>query len=422
MRLSVVEGAFAMVFINWTAGSVLTGYALYMGASAFQLGLLGSLPLLAQASAPFGAWLAGRSGRRKPLSIVFALLGRLVWLLAAALPFLVARPLQVDFLLALILISTLLLAGNGILWQSWIGDVVPSRERGRYFGLRSGILGAVGTVANLVSGVLLDAMHKPLGFQVVLLIAVTAGCTAALTLLLHAEPNVPTARLHLLDTFRLPLQHRNFRAFLGFAAYWTFAVLTASPFVTAYFLSHLRMSFTQIAIWSAISSTLGLVIGPLWGRVSDRTGYKPILAMATVGAGTLLPIAWMLATPGNLLPIWLAAVFDCLVWQAIGPAYFNLSLASTPQANRASFLAMLFLVTGLAGFAGGLMSGPLLNFFSGHAMLIGSFRWTGYHWLFTLSGLLRCGAWLFLRNVHEEGAWRARDVMSLPMRRMRGAP
>ncbi|HEX2864960.1 MAG TPA: MFS transporter [Deinococcales bacterium] len=424
MRMSVLEGAFAMVFINWTAGSVLTGYALYLGANAFQLGLLGSLPLLAQASAPFAAWMAGRAGRRKPLAMLFALLGRGAWLFAAALPLLIAPgPLRVDALLALILVSSLLVTANSTLWQSWIGDVVPRRERGRYFGFRSSFLGAIGTAANLLAGVLLDAMHKPQGFQAVLLIAVISGVTAALTLTMHAEPEVKSTRLRLVDTFTEPLKHQNFRAFLAFAVFWTFAVLTASPFVTPYFLSHLRMTFTQVAIWSTISSVLGLFLGPMWGRISDRSGYKPILALATVGAGTLLPISWMLATPENLLPIWVAAAFDSLVWQAIGPAYFNLSLAATPQANRASFLGMLFMVTGLAGFAGGLLSGPMLNFFSGHALLLGSFHWTGYHWLFALSGALRACAWLFLRGVREEGAWRTRDLMTMPVRRgIRGAP
>ena len=40
MNLSILEGGFSMLFINWTQGSVLTGYALYLGATPFELGLI----------------------------------------------------------------------------------------------------------------------------------------------------------------------------------------------------------------------------------------------------------------------------------------------------------------------------------------------------------------------------------------------
>jgi len=49
MRLSILEGSFAMFFINWTSGSVLTGYALHLGATPTALGLIASVPLLGQA-------------------------------------------------------------------------------------------------------------------------------------------------------------------------------------------------------------------------------------------------------------------------------------------------------------------------------------------------------------------------------------
>ena len=43
MRLSVLEGSLAQVFLNWTTGSVLTGYMLHLGASANQLALVASV-------------------------------------------------------------------------------------------------------------------------------------------------------------------------------------------------------------------------------------------------------------------------------------------------------------------------------------------------------------------------------------------
>jgi MFS family permease len=417
MRLSLVEGGFAMFFINWTAGSVLTGYALHLGATPTELGLIGSVPLLAQAASPLVAWAAARQGRRKPIAVACALLGRALWFLAALMPAIANEAARVPLLIAIIALSAIFISGNGTLWTAWMGDVVPPRERGRYFGLRTGLLGVVGTVANLTAGAFLDAFAKPLNFQVVLVVAVLAGVAAAAILAMHAEPPVRAPRLHFRDTFTTPLADLNFRRYLVFAAYWTFAVLVASPFVLPYFLDHLKMTFTQVAIWSTISSAVALVLAPRWGRIADRVGNRPVLQLATFGAGTLLPLSWMLAAPGVLWPIWMSAAIDAVVWSAIGPANFNLALSSAPQANRAAFMAVLFAVTGITGFLGGVLSGPLLEVFRVVSDSLGNPAFTPYHYLFLLSGLLRSLAWLLVKRVHEEGALRARDAV----RRLRSA-
>lgn len=413
MNLSILEGGFSMLFINWTQGSVLTGYALYLGATPFELGLIASVPLLGQVLAPLIAWLAGRVGRRKSLTIATAVLGRVIWTVAALLPAIAPPDSRAWLLVVTIAVSGIFLAGNGALWTAWIGDVVPSDQRGRYFGLRGGVLGIVGMLANLGAGAFVDAVDAPLSFQLVLLFAIFNGLIASSLLLTHSEPLVTAQRLPLLATFTVPFKDLNFRRFLIFASYWTFAVLIVAPFVFAYFLKHLQMSYTQIALWSVIAAVSALLFSPQWGRLADRVGNKPILEITTVGAGTLLPLTWLLATPGNLWPIWLSGVVDALIWGAIGPAQFNLALSSAPRENRASFIAVLSAVTGLAGFIGGVLSGVLLSGFTslGTASLLG-YQWTPYHWLIVVSALLRTQAWRLLRGLKEENAWSTRDVLN----------
>ncbi len=92
MRLSIVEGGFSMFFINLTTGSVLTGFALQLGATPTTLGLLASVPLLGQAFSPLAAWLVGRRGRRRGVAVAAALIGRGLWVLAALLPLLPIPP------------------------------------------------------------------------------------------------------------------------------------------------------------------------------------------------------------------------------------------------------------------------------------------------------------------------------------------
>jgi hypothetical protein len=178
MRLSVIEGSLGMFFVNKTSGSVLTGCALHLGATP---GLVASVPLLGQAFRPLAAWLVSRSGRCEGVAVGTALIGCGLWLLAAALP-LLPGPAHVKgaLLVALVALSGLFIAANRALWTAWMGDVVswevvPRWPRGRYFRLRTGVLGVVGTVASLTAGVWLDPTLAPVSFQVVLLAAASAS-------------------------------------------------------------------------------------------------------------------------------------------------------------------------------------------------------------------------------------------------------
>ncbi|MDF1523691.1 MAG: hypothetical protein P1P87_12860 [Trueperaceae bacterium] len=62
MRLSVFEGSLTQVFLNWTAGSVLIGFMLHLGASPAEIALVGSVPLLSQIASPAAAYLAAAFG------------------------------------------------------------------------------------------------------------------------------------------------------------------------------------------------------------------------------------------------------------------------------------------------------------------------------------------------------------------------
>jgi len=411
MRLSVVEGGLVQAVLNWTTGSVLVGYLIHLGATPFEIGLVASVPLLAQVASPFAAILAGLLGRRRLLTAVLAALSRAVWIVAAFLPQIpMPDPARPALLVLLVLVASIFQASAGTLWTGWMGDVVPESVRGRYFGLRTGVVGVAGMVANLAAGAFLDRVAAPLSFQVVMGVSVVLGAAAVVLYFFHYDPPSPSVRTPVRDIFALPLKSPNFRRLLLFGVYWHFVVLLAAPFVVPYFLAELQMSFTQVAIWSAIAASTGLLTTTVWGRVADRVGNRAVVAICTFLAGVLLPTTWILAgISGNLGFIWVSAVADAVAWGGIGPAVFNLALVTSPREGRVSFIAMYALVTGAAGFIGGALSGPLLTLFQSFDRPDSA--WSGYYTLFLLSLVGRSTAWLFVRRVSENNAWRTRDLL-----------
>lgn len=401
------------VFLNWTSGSVLVGYLLHLGASPTHIALVGSVPLLAQVVSPLGALASEMLGRRRVVAALLGAVGRASWILAVFLPQLdLPDALRPTLLVGLVFVASAFQAATGTVWTAWIGDVVPEDRRGRYFGMRTGILGAVGTAANLGAGAFLDRVGAPLSFQLVIGVAVFSSFVAVVLYFFHYDPPSERRQITLGRILTQPYGSHNFRRFLRFAAYWQFVVMLGAPFVVPYFLEELRMSFTQVAYWSSLTAVVGLATTTLWGRVADRVGTKPVLRLGTFLAGALLPLNWILAgLTGNLTFVWLSGVFDAVAWGAITPAVFNLALGSAPRTGRVAFIAMYSLTQGVAGFAGGALSAPLITLL--HAIDYPAWMagWTGYHTLFAMSGVGRMLAWTWIGPIEEHRAWRTRDVL-----------
>lgn len=410
--VSTFEGCLTQVFLNWSSGSILTGFLLYLGAGPVALAALAGIPLLAQLFNPLVAWLAVRVPSRRVFIMITGLIGRGLWLFPILLPLLgLSQRDALFWMLAAISVSSIFQNSAGLAWIGLIADVVPPDIRGRYFGMRSAIIGVVGMAAGLVAGRYLDRTPAPGSFQMVFVVALLFAVAGLCLFRWYYEPPAAHQRLQLRDSIVLPLRDPNFRKFLAFSMYWQGSVMIAAPFVIPYFLQHLHMSFTQIAIWSAIASSAALITSPLWGRIGDRAGHKTVLSITTILAGTVHPMCWMIATPGHLFFIWLSGIMDAVSWGGVNPAVFNLSIGTAPPSARMAYLALLNFASGFVGFAVCLLSGPLLHFLLQHDFVVGGFHWTGYHSLFLLSGLLRSQAWRLVARVEEPQAWATRDLL-----------
>lgn len=403
MRLSIIEGSFSQIFVLWTTGSVLTGYMLHYGASTSEVALVSSVPLLSQLFSPLVAWFASRLSQRRFVSVGCALIGRCLWLLAALAPQLgVSANIMPVFLIVLVGLSSFFQASLGTVWTAWMGDVIPEDRRGRFFGRRAGIVGVVGMIVNLLSGWFLDVVNAPLNFQVVLLVSVVFAVIAAVLLLFHTDPVKNKENLDLREILVSPWQEANFRTFLFFAGHLHFAIFLSGAIITVYFLEQLKMSFSQLALWTVIAASTGLVTTEFWGRLADRIGNRTVLLIGLCVMSLGFPTLWILAdVKDNLAFIWLSAAADAVAWGAAGPALFNLALVSAPASKRLSYIAMYSVVTGLFGFFGGAISGPLYGFLNHYTFG----AWSAYHSLFVLSGLLRLSSSFFLLRVKETKAW-----------------
>ena len=156
LRVWLVEGPVATVFITLTTGTFQTGFALALHCSNFEIGVLAgtaSIVGLLQLTAP--AVMRHFPSRRNFVSTV-AFASRMVWLPMLLIPFILPRPAWVPALLLLTLLASALGATTGATWVDWMSDLVPMENRGRYFGIRNLYCGVTGMVTAILGGIFFD--------------------------------------------------------------------------------------------------------------------------------------------------------------------------------------------------------------------------------------------------------------------------
>ncbi len=145
------EGVAAEVVQACAGSAMATAWALHLHSGPLLLGVLWAL-LFGQLLQLPAAWLMAHFDRRR-VAIAGNSIARQVLLLLAVLPFLhISEASKRVGLVAIISISSLAAVAGGNAWMSWMGDLVPARIRGRYFGRRTALCAIGGAASSLAAG------------------------------------------------------------------------------------------------------------------------------------------------------------------------------------------------------------------------------------------------------------------------------
>ena len=414
LRISTIEGNWASVHLSLTSGAFLTGFALLLGASDFQLGLIAAIPLLGQVLQVPGAFLVEKTGWRRGIVGWVSVVSRTAWLPMALAPFL-WRDRAMTAFLALYLFSSLAMNVAIPGWVAWMSSLVPPALRGRYFGVRNRISGFFGIAATLAAGLVVDAFNhwqKPYGGYLVLqLAAVIAGWMAFRYILRQPDPGCVAEKMPPLARYMAqPMRDPDFRRVVTFNLYWLFAVGIGAPFFNPHLIKHMNWNFKGMALIGVIFSAATILSHPLWGRLMDRVGQKPVLMITAVGIVTL-PFYYAFCPWTLRWPIYVNAAIGGFFWAGFGLGSFNLVLDFLPATGRAVYVGVLSAASGITTFLSCTVSGWLAERLSGLRWETPGLTVVNYQVLFVLTGLLRIPALFLLRRIQEPEAWRTSRVI-----------
>ncbi len=405
LRLSNIEAIAATVHVSLTGGAFQTGFALWLGASSFWMGVIGAAPTFAALVQLVSSVAVERLGRRKGMTAWFSLLSRSVWLPILLIPWVLPADLRLYGFVALLIASSVAIQVPVPAFTSWLSDLVPADHRGRYFGRRNMLAGLTAMAASLPPAWFLDKavdgglVSKPVGFAVLFGVAVAFGLVSFLVLLRQPEP--PMARSEsatsgglagMVSAYRGPLRDRAFRRVLWFSGVFAVGQFIAAPFYTVYALQELKLSYMWLQVLGAVASLASLASMPLWGYLSDKFGNRPLLVIAVAGV-SLTPLPWVAANP-NAMTVTLAIlclnnVFGGVMWAGVGLLQFNVLIEATPTEGRSVYVGALSAITGIAGGAAPIVGGIIVAFLGDHPVRLTGVALNAYHVLFALNAAIR---------------------------------
>lgn len=435
IRKSLWEGSFSIAHVTLTGPTFLAGYLLLNGATDFQLGLMLAIPYFLMIFQLAAAYLTSRLGKRKGLCGIGLACFRGVHVLLAILPFIpgMSTGSRLWVIFAILIFSNLSFMLLSNTWWMWMADLVPGRIRGRYFGFRSGLALALGTVWSLGGGALLDYYkargNAQFGFCILFCIASAFALIGLLFLLRQYEPPMKREPVPSLGQIFGILKNDNFRRATFFMFIWNFGVGLMTAIIAKHMLGYLGMSYQKLMLYPVIINVVGFAFARQWGRLMDIVGTRATLLLCGLAAG-LIPMLWMFTQPGTLWPIWVDAVATGLFMTGMNIAAVNLPLVVTPQKNRLYYLAVFATVSGLGIGLAMILSGKVAMLLSGIQLDVPllSHDLNNYHIIFAFSGLFRLGSMALLVKYQEENGrslaeafMRLGEFVRLPRRKPRFA-
>jgi MFS family permease len=323
-----------------------------------------------------------RMGSRKKAVLLLAFLDGIGWLplVAILLFFNPVNPLWLIPCWIFNLIPGMLLSPAR---SSWLADLVPANIRGRYFGIRAAISGAVYICTFFMFSGVLELFHERelIGFALLFFIAFVADVVCFLVYArIHNTPVTPekNGNFGFFD-FLGETRQRNLGKFILFVSFFQFTVYIASPFFAPYMLADLHFTYILFALVFATEFLAKVLIVTFWGKYADKVGNLKVMKIVSF-AIPFVPLLWLVSH--NVFYLVGIQLFSGACWAGFDLCSGNFVYEAAPLGKRLKYIAYNKALSTLFMALGALTG----------AYLLGAVRpILGYNILalFVISGVLR---------------------------------
>jgi MFS family permease len=366
--LGVFNGAmFNFAETLMSTDTLLTWFVQQLGGSYFLIGLVGPmrdvgwfLPQLFVSK-----WLEKQS-HKMPQYRRMAIVRTLAWLLLALATLLIHDFKWVLFLFFVGYGLNAIASGfSGLSFMDIVAKTIPPRRRGSYFGGRLFFGAILALGASWIVSLTLDhtsSIDFPRDIGWLFLLAWVAASLGLFAFSRVIEPpsdvrlEETSMRSHVRRAARLTRHNEDFRYFL-IARVLLMLSYIATPFYAVYSIEVLHAPAEIIGLYIAVRTIAGLLINPIWGRISDRRSNRLVVWLATV-IGMIVPV-WAIFSPliaqaAHIDPTYIFVPIFALLGlydTGVGIGETNLMFELAPDDDRAIYIGLTNTIMGVAYFS-----------------------------------------------------------------------
>ncbi|MCB9358899.1 MFS transporter [Candidatus Woesearchaeota archaeon] len=340
--------------------SVFQLFAIFLKASPIQLGLLASIPqMIGAINQIFSRNYLSLFKTRKALVLSAVLLQSL-----AFLPLALTYFFTKDFWYMFIFVSIYWTAGMVATpaWTSWIGDLVPKKIRGTYFGKRNARAGAISFATMLIASLFLWYLEANpfIAFAILFIVASSMRLISGLFLSLQFEPEykIVKERPISLKEFTKRANLKNYGIYIILGSMMNFFVFIAAPFFILYKKETALLSAGMILVSQSFFILAKCIFVPAWGSLCDKYGSNKIFRFATIAVG-IVPLLFF--GPKNILYICLIEFISGFVWASYEISSANFIFEMVPKEKRITMLSYFHFFNSFAMVVGSILGSLLMT-------------------------------------------------------------
>ena len=379
LRACTVDGAGSAAMIGF-GETFFPAFALLLGATPFQVGVIATVPILAGAAFQLVATVAAHR------------IGDRLWVIgSAALQALVFFPIAwlarsrnggLPLLFGWVCVYWLLNLGLGPAWNAWMGRMIPPLIRSRYFGRRNVAVQSLMFLSLLAGGFLIDAAERTdigagAGFAASFGLAAVSRMVSVWFLTRQRDTGAAarTARLPTRDFLPRFTQQPYGRVIL-LIVLMSGSVNISAAYFTPFMLHALDLSYARFTILIGTAVVARILASPYWGEIARTYGNRRALQVASV---LIIPLSSLWLVSHNfayLIGLQMVAGF---AWAGFELTTVLNLFDCTGDENRAQVLSIFSLLNGVLIVAGSLLGGSVMH-------VLGD---RGYAVIFVVSSLCR---------------------------------
>jgi len=394
LKYSIMDGAANSAKIGF-GESYLAPYAIALEASTQQVGFLKSIPhLIGSLLQFFSPSISEKIKSRKKIVVIGSILQALMFLPIILIPFLGFTNIWFLILLATLYFAFGMIASPS--WSGWIGEIVPDKIKGKYFGKRNRIANLTSFITMIIGGIILQIftdINLIAGFVIIFSLAIFSRLVSVnyLTKISEKKYIVPKETKFSFIQFVKKMNKTNYGIFVIYLCMISFSTYISSTYGVVYMLQDLKLSYFTYMTIIATAVLSNFIFIYFWGKYSDIFGNKIILKIT----GFLIPaIPFLYLVSRDVSFLIGINVFSGFAWSGFHLSAFNFVFDTVSPPKRVRCFSYYHVLNGIAIFLGATLGGILINF--------GTMFWSKIYLVFIISGVLRLiSSIIFLPKIKE---------------------